>query len=91
MGFLGKKFDFISKIKASNWWFRNFIILLIIRFTILRILSALVLFMEFVFFKYFLYKRKECYGFKRIDKFLIPPSEKIISFTIICVNGIIII
>ncbi len=31
------------------------------------------------FFKYFLYKDYACYGPKRIDKLLIPPSKKIIS------------
>ena len=34
------------------------------------------------YFKYFLYKENECYGTKRIDKILMPPSEKIISFAI---------
>ena len=34
------------------------------------------------YFKYFLYKRKECYELKKIDKILIPPSEKIRSFVI---------
>ena len=34
------------------------------------------------FFKYFLYKENKCYGAKRIDKILIPPFEKIISFAI---------
>jgi len=34
------------------------------------------------YFKYFLYKENECYGAKRIDKILIPPSEYIISFAI---------
>ena len=34
------------------------------------------------YFKYFLYERDRCYGTKRIDKILIPPSEKIISFAI---------
>jgi hypothetical protein len=31
------------------------------------------------FFKYFLYEDYNCYGLKRIDKLLIPPSKKIIS------------
>ena len=31
------------------------------------------------YFKYFLYEDFACYGTKRIDKILIPPSEKIIS------------
>jgi len=34
------------------------------------------------YFKYFLYDKNRCYGTKRIDKVLIPPSEKIISFAI---------
>jgi CDP-glycerol glycerophosphotransferase (TagB/SpsB family) len=34
------------------------------------------------YFKYFLYKENECYGIKRIDKILVPPSEKIIYFAI---------
>ena len=31
------------------------------------------------YFKYFLYSEKNCYGIKRIDKILIPPSDIIIS------------
>ena len=34
------------------------------------------------YFKYFLYKENECYGFKSVDKILIPPSDKILSFAI---------
>ena len=34
------------------------------------------------YFKYFLYDKNRCYGPNRIDKVLIPPSEKIISFAI---------
>lgn len=34
------------------------------------------------YFKYFLYEENRCYGTKRIDKVLIPPSEKILSFAI---------
>ena len=34
------------------------------------------------YFKYFLYEENRCYGKKRIDKVLIPPSEKILSFAI---------
>ena len=34
------------------------------------------------YFKYFLYDENRCYGSKRIDKVLIPPSEKILSFAI---------
>ena len=34
------------------------------------------------YFKYFLYDKNKCYGPNRIDKVLIPPSEKIISFAI---------
>ena len=34
------------------------------------------------FFKYFLYEKNKCYGTNRIDKVLIPPSEKILSFAI---------
>ena len=34
------------------------------------------------YFKYFLYDENRCYGTKRIDKVLIPPSEKILSFAI---------
>ena len=34
------------------------------------------------YFKYFLYDANRCYGTKRIDKVLIPPSEKILSFAI---------
>ena len=34
------------------------------------------------YFKYFLYNENECYGAKRIDKILIPPFEKLISFAI---------
>ena len=34
------------------------------------------------YFKYFLYDKKSCYGPKRIDKILIPPSEKILSFAL---------
>jgi len=34
------------------------------------------------YFKYFLYEENKCYGAKRIDKILIPPSEKILSFAI---------
>ena len=34
------------------------------------------------YFKYFLYEKKKCYGTNRIDKVLIPPSEKILSFAI---------
>jgi hypothetical protein len=32
------------------------------------------------YFKYFLYEEKKCYGPKRIDKILIPSSEKILPF-----------
>ena len=32
------------------------------------------------YFKYFLYEESRCYGRKRIDKILIPPSDKILSF-----------
>ena len=32
------------------------------------------------FFKYFLYEEDKCYGPKRINKILIPPAEKILSF-----------
>ena len=32
------------------------------------------------YFKYFLYEENKCYGLKRIDKILIPPSKKILSF-----------
>ena len=32
------------------------------------------------YFKYFLYYEKDCYGYKRIDKVLIPPSEKLLYF-----------
>jgi CDP-glycerol glycerophosphotransferase (TagB/SpsB family) len=32
------------------------------------------------YFKYFLYEENKCYGQKRIDKILIPPSEKILFF-----------
>jgi len=34
------------------------------------------------YFKYFLYEENRCYGTKRIDKVLIPPSEKILSFAV---------
>lgn len=34
------------------------------------------------YFKYFLYDENRCYGIKRIDKVLIPPSEKILSFAV---------
>jgi len=34
------------------------------------------------YFKYFLYEENRCYGTKRINKVLIPPSEKILSFAI---------
>jgi len=34
------------------------------------------------YFKYFLYDKNRCYGTKRIDRVLIPPSEKILSFAI---------
>ena len=34
------------------------------------------------YFKYFLYDENRCYGTKRIDRVLIPPSEKIISFAV---------
>ena len=34
------------------------------------------------YFKYFLYQDNQCYGFKKVDKILIPPSEKIFSFAI---------
>ena len=34
------------------------------------------------YFKYFLYQENQCYGFKNIDKILIPPFEKIFSFAI---------
>ena len=34
------------------------------------------------YFKYFLYDENRCYGTKRIDKVLIPPSEKILSFAV---------
>ena len=34
------------------------------------------------YFKYFLYKNDKCYGINRIDKVLIPPSEKILSIAI---------
>ena len=34
------------------------------------------------YFKYFLYDKDRCYGQNRIDKVLIPPSEKILSFAI---------
>ena len=34
------------------------------------------------YFKYFLYDRNRCYGTNRIDKVLIPPSEKLLSFAI---------
>ena len=34
------------------------------------------------YFKYFLYQDNQCYGFKSVDKILIPPSEKIFSFAI---------
>ena len=32
------------------------------------------------YFKYFLYEENKCYGKKRIDKILIPPFKKILSF-----------
>ena len=32
------------------------------------------------YFKYFLYEKNKCYGTNRIDKVLIPPSEKVLSF-----------
>ena len=32
------------------------------------------------YFKYFLYEENNCYGPKRIDKIVIPPSEKILFF-----------
>ena len=32
------------------------------------------------YFKYFLYEKNKCYGSNLIDKILIPPSEKILSF-----------
>lgn len=32
------------------------------------------------YFKYFLYDKNRCYGNNRIDKILIPPSEKILAF-----------
>ena len=34
------------------------------------------------YFKYFLYDKNRCYGQNRIDKVLIPPSEKVLSFAI---------
>lgn len=34
------------------------------------------------YFKYFLYDGNRCYGANRIDKVLIPPSEKLLSFAI---------
>lgn len=34
------------------------------------------------YFKYFLYDENRCYGTKRVDKVLIPPSEKILSFAV---------
>jgi len=34
------------------------------------------------YFKYFLYNESRCYGINRIDKVLIPPSEKVLSFAI---------
>ena len=34
------------------------------------------------YFKYFLYKNDKCYGINRIDKVLIPPNKKILSFAI---------
>jgi CDP-glycerol glycerophosphotransferase (TagB/SpsB family) len=34
------------------------------------------------YFKYFLYDENKCYGPNKVDKILIPPSEKIISFAI---------
>ena len=34
------------------------------------------------YFKYFLYDENKCYGPNKIDKILIPPSKKIISFEI---------
>ena len=34
------------------------------------------------YFKYFLYEKNKCYGINRIDKVLIPHSEKILSFAI---------
>ena len=34
------------------------------------------------YFKYFLYQENQCYGFKNIDKILIPPFEKIFSFAL---------
>lgn len=34
------------------------------------------------YFKYFLYDKNRCYGPNRIDKVLIPPSEKVLSFAI---------
>ena len=34
------------------------------------------------YFKYFLYDKKSCYGNNSIDKILIPPWEKILSFAI---------
>ena len=35
--------------------------------------------MEFLFFKYFLYADESCYGKKRYDKLLIPPSNILIN------------
>ena len=32
------------------------------------------------YFKFFLYEENKCYGRKKIDKILIPPSDKILSF-----------
>ena len=34
------------------------------------------------YFKYFLYDTNRCYGINRIDKVIIPPSEKILSFAL---------
>ena len=34
------------------------------------------------YFKYFLYKENKCYGSKKIDKILMPPSEIILPFAI---------
>lgn len=34
------------------------------------------------YFKYFLYEESNCYGPKRFDKILIPPSEKLLSLAI---------
>ena len=34
------------------------------------------------YFKYFLYDKDRCYGKNRIDKVLIPPTERILSFAI---------